>query len=173
YILIALRSTLREQNWFAQNNIAEPNLAELLDLVALGTDADVVPLDHNNRILAAQGLARIRSGKCCPGIRELLQTANRNLHNTTAQDLSFVVAPRLNAAGRLTDMSLGIECLLSDDQLSAKEMALRLDQLNKERREIQAEMQSQAMLDIADLDLNQQDTLPNGLCLFNKNWHQG
>ncbi len=173
YILIALRSTLREQNWFAQNNIAEPNLAELLDLVALGTVADVVPLDHNNRILVAQGLARIRSGKCCPGIRELLQTANRNLRNTTAQDLSFVVAPRLNAAGRLTDMSLGIECLLSDDQLSAKEMALRLDQLNKERREIQAEMQSQAMLDIADLDLNKQDTLPNGLCLFNKNWHQG
>lgn len=173
YILIALRSTLREQNWFATNNIIEPNLAELLDLVALGTVADVVPLDHNNRILVAQGLARIRSGKCCPGIRELLQTTNRNLRNTTAQDLSFVVAPRLNAAGRLTDMSLGIECLLSDDQQSAKDMALRLDQLNKERREIQAEMQSQAMVDIADLDLNKQDTLPNGLCLFNENWHQG
>lgn len=173
YILIALRSTLREQNWFATNNIIEPNLAELLDLVALGTVADVVPLDHNNRILVAQGLARIRSGKCCPGIRGLLQTANRNLRNTTAQDLSFVVAPRLNAAGRLTDMSLGIECLLSDDQQSAKDMALQLDQLNKERREIQAEMQSQAMLDIADLDLNKQDTLPNGLCLFNENWHQG
>ena len=173
YILIALRSHLREQNWFTENKIAELNLAELLDLVALGTVADVVPLDHNNRILVAQGLARIRSGKCCPGIRELLQAANRNLRNTTAQDLSFTVAPRLNAAGRLTDMSLGIECLLTDDQQLAKEMAQKLDQLNKERREIQAEMQSQAMIDIADLDLNKQDSIPNGLCLFNENWHQG
>ena len=173
YILIALRSHLREQNRFAENNISEPNLAELLDLVALGTVADVVPLDHNNRILVAQGLARIRSGKCCPGIRELLQAANRNLRNTTAQDLSFAVAPRLNAAGRLTDMSLGIECLLTDDPQLAKEMAQKLDQLNKERREIQAEMQSQAMIDIADLDLNKQDSIPNGLCLFNENWHQG
>jgi single-stranded-DNA-specific exonuclease len=173
YILIALRSHLREQNWFVQNNINEPNLAELLDLVALGTVADVVPLDHNNRILVAQGLARIRSGKCSPGIRELLQTANRNLRNTTAQDLSFVVAPRLNAAGRLTDMSLGIECLLTEDQQQAKTMAQKLDELNKERREIQAEMQAQAMIDIADLDLNQQESLPNGLCLFNENWHQG
>jgi len=173
YILIALRSQLREQDWFTANNIPEPKLAELLDLVALGTVADVVPLDHNNRIMVAQGLARIRSGKCCPGIRELLQVANRSLLNTTAQDLSFSVAPRLNAAGRLTDMSLGIECLLTDDQQLAKDMALRLEQLNKERREIQAEMQSQAMMDIADLDLNQQDSLPNGLCLFNENWHQG
>jgi single-stranded-DNA-specific exonuclease len=173
YILIALRSHLRDQNWFSENNIPEPNLAELLDLVALGTVADVVPLDHNNRILVAQGLARIRSGKCCPGIRELLKAANRSLQNTTAQDLSFVVAPRLNAAGRLTDMSLGIECLLADDQQSAKDMALKLDQLNKERREIQAEMQSQAMIDIADLDLNNQASLPNGVCLFNENWHQG
>jgi len=173
YILIALRSHLREQNWFAANNIPEPNLAELLDLVALGTVADVVPLDHNNRILVAQGLARIRSGKCCPGIRELLQAANRNLRNTAAQDLSFAVAPRLNAAGRLTDMSLGIECLLTDDQRLAKDMALKLEQLNKERREIQAEMQAQAMIDIADLDLNNQASLPNGVCLFNENWHQG
>ncbi len=173
YILIALRSHLREQNWFAVNNIPEPNLAELLDLVALGTVADVVPLDHNNRILVAQGLARIRSGKCCAGIRELLKAANRSLKNITAQDLSFAVAPRLNAAGRLTDMSLGIECLLTDDQQLAKDMALKLEQLNKERREIQAEMQAQAMIDIADLDLNDQASLPNGLCLFNENWHQG
>src|SRR3989304_2988076 len=173
YILIALRSHLREQNWFAANNIPEPNLAELLDLVALGTVADVVPLDHNNRILVAQGLARIRSGKCCPGIRELLQAENRGPRNPAAQDLSFAVAPRLNAAGRLTDMSLGIECLLTDDQRLAKDMALKLEQLNKERREIQAEMQAQAMIDIADLDLNNQASLPNGVCLFNENWHQG
>ena len=173
YILIALRSHLREQNWFATNNIAEPNLAEFLDLVALGTVADVVPLDHNNRILVAQGLARIRSGKCCPGIRELLKVANRSLQNITAQDLSFSVAPRLNAAGRLTDMSLGIECLLTDDQPLAMDMALKLEQLNKERREIQAEMQAQAMIDIADLDLNNQASLPNGVCLFNADWHQG
>lgn len=173
YILIALRSHLREQNWFAANNIPEPNLAGLLDLVALGTVADVVPLDHNNRILVAQGLARIRSGKCCPGIKELLKAGNRSLQNITAQDLSFAVAPRLNAAGRLTDMSLGIECLLTDDPRSAKDMALKLEQLNKDRREIQAEMQAQAMIDIADLDLNNQASLPNGVCLFNENWHQG
>lgn len=173
YILIALRSHLREQDWFAVNNIMEPNLAELLDLVALGTVADVVPLDHNNRILVAQGLARIRSGKCCAGIRELLKTANRSITNVVAQDLSFAVAPRLNAAGRLTDMSLGIECLLGDDPAVAAGMAAELDRLNKERREIQAEMQTQAMIDIAGLDLDDQQALPNGVCLFNAGWHQG
>jgi single-stranded-DNA-specific exonuclease len=173
YILIALRSHLRAQKWFARNNIPEPNLAELLDLVALGTVADVVPLDHNNRILVAQGLKRIRSGKCCAGIRALLKIANRSLPNVTAQDLSFAVAPRLNAAGRLTDMSLGIECLLTDDDSAAGEMAQALDQLNRERREIQAEMQSQAMLDLAGLGLDQQEAVPDGLCLYNAAWHQG
>lgn len=173
YLLIALRSYLREQNWFATKNIPEPNLAGLLDLVALGTVADVVPLDRNNRILVAQGLARIRAGKCCPGIREILKTANRPLNNITAQNLSFSVAPRLNAAGRLTDMSLGIECLLADDEAGARNMALELDKLNKERREIQEEMQVQAWEDLAHLDFNDGAVLPNGVCLFNELWHQG
>ncbi|MGH8119629.1 MAG: DHH family phosphoesterase, partial [Gammaproteobacteria bacterium] len=172
YTLIALRSHLRAQNWFAANRIPEPNLAGLLDVVALGTVADVVPLDHNNRILVAQGLARIRSGKCCAGIRELLKVSNRSLFGISARDLAFAVAPRLNAAGRLTDMSLGIECLLSDDENTAAEMAQELDRLNRERREIQAEMQAQAMLDLADLGL-EGSALPDGLCLFNESWHQG
>jgi single-stranded-DNA-specific exonuclease len=173
YVLIALRSYLREQDWFGKKNKPEPNLAELLDLVALGTVADVVPLDHNNRILVAQGLARIRAGKCCSGISELLKIANRSLHNISAQDLSFVVAPRLNAAGRLTDMSLGIECLLTDDEIIARGMAMQLDALNKERREIQAEMQTQAQTEISTLDLDNNNMLPAGLCLYNEDWHQG
>lgn len=173
YILIALRSRLRDGGWFDQQDIVEPNLAEFLDLVALGTVADVVPLDYNNRIMIAQGLARIRNGQCCPGIRELLKSANRNLRLVTAQDLSFVVAPRLNAAGRLTDMSLGIECLLTDDTLQASNMASRLDRLNRERREIQAEMQEQALAELDRVDLGADQSLPDGICLFNENWHQG
>lgn len=173
YLLIALRSYLRDQGWFVLNNIPEPNLAELLDLVALGTVADVVPLDRNNRILVAQGLLRIRAGKCCPGIREILKKSNRTLNNLTAQDLSFCVAPRLNAAGRLTDMSLGIECLLTDDELLAKNMALELDKLNKERRDIQEEMHMQALNDLDNLDFENAEVLPNGVCLFNELWHQG
>lgn len=173
YILIALRSELRDRGWFDRNGIADPNLASLLDLVALGTVADVVPLDHNNRILVAQGLARIRSGHCCPGIRELLKAANRNPQHITAQDLSFAVAPRLNAAGRLTDMSLGIECLLTDDSLQAADMAAQLDRLNRERREIQAEMQEQALAELDQVELDTEQSIPEGVCLFNENWHQG
>lgn len=172
YVLVALRSYLREQDWFSKNKIPEPNLAELLDLVALGTVADVVQLDRNNRILVAQGLSRIRAGKCCAGIRELLKAANRPLRNITAQELSFTVAPRLNAAGRLTDMSLGIECLLADDETRAREMAIQLDSLNRERREIQAEMHTQALAEISNLD-SDCDNLPYGMCLYNKDWHQG
>jgi len=173
YILMALRVYLREQQWFKNKNFKEPNLAELLDLVALGTVADVVPLDHNNRILVAQGLSRIRAGKCCEGIKALFQVANRSLHNITSQDLGFVVGPRLNAAGRLTDMSLGIECLLSNEEQSAQQMAMKLDELNKERREIQADMQGQALADLEAMDLNSLEQLPFGFCLFNEAWHQG
>lgn len=173
YLLIALRSYLRETDWFTSRNIAEPNLAELLDLVALGTVADVVPLDRNNRILVAQGLSRIRAGKCCPGIQEILRIANRPLQNISAQNLSFSVAPRLNAAGRLTDMSLGIECLLTNDNSSARKIALQLDSLNRERREIQDEMHAQAMEDLEHLDFDNGESLPNGLCIFNETWHQG
>lgn len=173
YILIALRSHLRAINWFAENGQPEPNLGVLLDLVALGTVADVVPLDRNNRILVAQGLARIRNGKCCPGIRELLRIANRSIKNISAQDLSFTVAPRLNAAGRLTDMSLGIECLLADDIQLAKTYADQLDQLNQERRTIQTEMTEQALTELDSLVSTSEDKLPNGLCLFKEDWHQG
>lgn len=172
YILVALRAHFREQNWFCEQKLTEPNLAELLDLVALGTVADVVPMDRNNRLLVSQGLARIRSGKCRPGIKALLLAANRNLERVTAQDMGFAVGPRLNAAGRLSDMSLGIECLLSDDEMQAKNMAVRLDELNKERREIQDEMQEQALIDITALDLDEKE-MPFGVCLFNEDWHQG
>ncbi|RKZ47832.1 MAG: single-stranded-DNA-specific exonuclease RecJ [Gammaproteobacteria bacterium] len=172
YILVALRAHLRDQNWFQEQKLTEPNLAELLDLVALGTVADVVPMDRNNRLLVSQGLARIRSGKCRPGIKALLLAANRTLERVTAQDMGFAVGPRLNAAGRLSDMSLGIECLMSDDEMQARNMAVRLDDLNKERREIQNDMQEQALIDITELDLDDAE-MPFGVCLFNEDWHQG
>jgi single-stranded-DNA-specific exonuclease len=173
YILMALRAYLREQDWFVKKDILEPRLAELLDLVALGTVADVVPLDYNNRIMVAQGLARIRAGRCCPGIKALLRIAKRSLHRITTQDLAFAIGPRLNAAGRLTDMSLGIECLLCDDELDAGKMAKELDQLNRERREIQEDMQDQAMAIIDAVDLSRDQRMPSGICLFNETWHQG
>ncbi|MFT5427128.1 MAG: single-stranded-DNA-specific exonuclease [Gammaproteobacteria bacterium] len=172
YILVALRAHFRDSNWFQEQKLTEPNLAELLDLVALGTVADVVPMDRNNRLLVSQGLARIRSGNCRPGIKALLLAANRTLERVTAQDMGFAVGPRLNAAGRLSDMSLGIECLMSDDEMQAKNMAVRLDELNKERREIQDEMQEQALLDVTELNLDQAE-MPFGVCLFNEDWHQG
>ena len=183
YVLLALRARLREEGWFASAGIAEhpspfrgcePNLAQLLDLVALGTVADVVPLDHNNRILVSQGLARIRAGRCCEGVRALLDVAGRNPRQLVAADLGFAVAPRLNAAGRLEDMSLGIACLLSDDAAQARGMATRLDQLNKERRGIEAQMQKEALAAIAALRVSEDDpALPVGVCLFQEQWHQG
>ena len=172
YVMLALRAHLRESGWFAQQNIPEPNLARLLDLVALGTIADVVPLDYNNRILVAQGLKRINLGNPCAGIAALLRVAGRSPQRVTAMDLGYVVGPRLNAAGRLTDMSLGIECLLTDDPASAQAMAGKLDALNRERRTIEATMQKQALAAIASLHLDMA-TLPRGLCLFDESWHQG
>jgi len=171
YLMLALRARLRASNWFAQRNIPDPNLARLLDLVALGTVADVVPLDHNNRILVAQGLARIGAGQCVEGIRALLRVAGRREGGIGAADLGFCVAPRLNAAGRLTDMVLGIKCLLTDDPDAAWGMAQELDRLNRERRAIEAEMQEQARAALAKLHLD--DRLPRGLCLFDESWHQG
>jgi len=171
YVLAALRTTLRAANWFEQSGRKEPNLAWLLDLVALGTVADVVPLDFNNRILVAQGLARIRSGRGAPGIRALLTVAKRHPGRCNAGDLGFTVAPRLNAAGRLEDMSLGIECLICDDDVQAMAMALRLDELNRERREIQREMQEMAEREMAVLNMS--GDLPYGLCLYKEDWHQG
>ena len=172
YVMLALRAHLRESGWFAQQNIPEPNLARLLDLVALGTVADVVPLDYNNRILVAQGLKRINQGNPCAGIAALLRVAGRAPQRVTAMDLGYVVGPRLNAAGRLTDMSLGIECLLTDDRAPAQDMAGKLDALNRERRTIEATMQKQALAAIASLHLDMA-TLPRGLCLFDESWHQG
>lgn len=172
YVLLALRARLREAGWFAQQGIPEPNLGQFLDLVALGTVADVVPLDHTNRILVEQGLKRIRAGRCVPGITALIEVAGRNQARLSAVDIGFALGPRLNAAGRLEDMSYGIECLLCDDLKRARSMARRLDTLNRERRVIEAEMQVQALADLERLQLSASD-LPFGLCLFDKDWHQG
>jgi single-stranded-DNA-specific exonuclease len=167
YVLIALRAELRRRGRF--NGKPEPNLAELLDLVALGTVADVVKLDANNRLLVDQGLKRMRAGKAVPGIRALFKAAGRNPAKAAAQDLGFTVGPRLNAAGRLADMSLGIACLLAGDDRTALPLAGELDRLNRERREIEADMQDQA------LTLLESIAVEDGysLTLFDPSWHQG
>jgi len=172
YVMLGLRVRLRESGWFAQQQVAEPNLAQFLDLVALGTVADVVPLDRNNRILVQQGIRRIRAGQCVPGLQALLEVAGRNLPSVIATDLGFAAGPRLNAAGRLDDMSLGIECLLAGDERSARAMAAELDALNRDRREIESGMQAQALAALGELDLDDAG-LPLGLCLFDPDWHQG
>jgi single-stranded-DNA-specific exonuclease len=173
YLLLALRSKLRENNWFDQNQLAEPNLAELLDLVALGTVADVVPLDYINRILVKQGLARINSGQACPGILALIDVANRKPGNLVAADIGFAVAPRLNAAGRIENMSIGIECLLAEDNEIAHEIAVRLDNINLERRAIEGEMKQQALSVLKKIQLDESIDMPVGLCIYDPNWHQG
>lgn len=170
YVLLGLRAHLRSAGWFAQQGIAEPNLAELLDLVALGSVADVVPLDANNRILVHQGLARIRAGRSRPGIRAILDVARRDYRRLVSTDLGFIVGPRLNAAGRLDDISLGIECLLCEDFDGALQRAQQLDQLNQDRKQIEQGMQREALVQLKDLPL---DNLPFGLCLFEPEWHQG
>jgi single-stranded-DNA-specific exonuclease len=174
YVMSALRAELRRRNWFAQQAIPEPNMAQYLDLVALGTIADVAPLDHNNRILVDQGLKRIRSGRCAPAILALLRIGNRNQINVSTMDLAFAVAPRLNAAGRLDDMSLGIECLLSDDMAYATRLAGQLDELNRQRRDIEQSMGSQAMeiLHKRFADINHID-MPAAVCVYDESWHQG
>ncbi len=176
YVMLALRSYLRDKNWFAIQHLPVPNMGQLLDLVALGTVADVVPLDRNNRILVRQGLQRIRAGKSRIGIDALLAVAKRQAENVTASDMGFALGPRLNAAGRLDDMSLGIHCLLCDDPIMAKRMALNLDNLNKERRSIEETMQEQAQQALAKFDRQHEhdsENLPLGVCLFDPQWHQG
>ena len=178
YLMLALRAALREQGWFEAENINEPNLAELLDLVALGTVADVVPLDKNNRILVSQGLARIRSGHVCTGIKALIDVAGRSPERLIASDFGFAIAPRLNAAGRLDDMSLGIHCLLTDDPVEAHQIAQQLDEINHTRRDIETEMKAQAMQLLQEMSLVKDSddaaaNLPFGLCLFNENFHEG
>ena len=170
YVLMALRAHLRASGWFTRSGCLEPNLAELLDLVALGSIADVVPLDTNNRILVHQGLARLKAGRTRPGILAILEVAGRDLQQLTASDLGFVIGPRLNAAGRLDDMALGIECLLCDDPHRAKEIAIELDQLNKDRKAIEQGMQREALTQLKDWP---SEPLPLGLCLFDPDWHQG
>lgn len=172
YLMLALRSELRRAEWFQQKNIAEPNLAEYLDLVALGTVADVVPLDNNNRILVYQGLNRIRSGRCRPGIKALLEVANRSPIKLTASDLGFALGPRLNAAGRLDNMSVGVELLLCDDMAQARQLACDLDALNQTRKEIEQGMQAEA-LTLCDRVLDKSAALPNGLAIYHPEWHQG
>lgn len=170
YVLLALRARLREVDWFARAGIAEANLGELLDLVALGSVADVVPLDANNRILVHQGLARIRAGRARPGLRAILEVSGKRHERISSTDLGFILGPRLNAAGRLDDMSLGIECLLSDDEALVADMAQQLDDLNKDRKAIEQGMQREALAQLKDLSL---DDMPFGLCLFEPDWHQG
>ncbi len=173
YVMLALRAQLRHAGWFARQGRAEPNLAALLDLVALGTVADVVPLDRVNRVLVAQGLERIRAGRACPGIAALLALAGRDPCRATTSDLGFFVGPRLNAAGRLDDMAIGIECLLADDPLRARELAATLDAYNRERRRIEQDMQAQALRMLEDLRLAGEAQLPLGLCLHEAGWHEG
>jgi len=172
YVLAALRSALRERHWFSENAITEPNLANYLDLVALGTVADVVPLDRNNRILVNEGLKRIRAGRACAGIMALLSIGKRDPATLVASDLGFAVGPRLNAAGRLDDMSLGIECLLCDDPKQALEMAQALDGMNQQRKTIETDMRTQAMATLETLSLDEAQ-MPAGLCIYNADWHQG
>ncbi|MBT8768261.1 single-stranded-DNA-specific exonuclease RecJ [Metapseudomonas boanensis] len=170
YVLLALRARLRELDWFARSGLKEPNLGDLLDLVALGSVADVVPLDANNRILVHQGLSRIRAGRARPGLKAILEVAGRPAGRITSTDLGFILGPRLNAAGRLDDMSLGIECLLCEDEALARDMAVQLDQLNQDRKAIEQGMQREALAQLKDLPL---EDLPFGLCLFDPEWHQG
>lgn len=172
YLMLALRAFLRDNGWFEARGIAMPNLAELLDLVALGTVADVVPLDANNRILTWQGLSRIRAGRCRPGIKALLEIANREAHKLAASDLGFALGPRLNAAGRLDDMSVGVALLLCDNLGEARQLASDLDALNQTRKEIEQGMQVEALTLCEQLERSS-ETLPGGLAMYHPEWHQG
>lgn len=172
YVLTALRAELRSRGWFDATGREIPNLGDALDLVALGTVADVVPLDRNNRILVAAGLERIRSGRARPGIEALLEVAGRDPARLTASDLGFILGPRLNAAGRLDDISIGIECLLAENSLAARPLAQQLHDLNRERRDIEAGMQEEALAQLQHLDISGEQT-PFGLCLYDQSFHQG
>ncbi|MDH5326514.1 MAG: single-stranded-DNA-specific exonuclease RecJ [Gammaproteobacteria bacterium] len=173
YVMLALRASLRECDWFRQKGQVEPNLAQLLDLVALGTVADVVALDRNNRILVAQGLARIRKNRCCAGIQALIQVSGRRQNSVVAADLGFALGPRLNAAGRMEDMSIGIECLLTDSPEQALALARELDRLNQDRKQVESQMKRDAMEWLQDMHLGEEQDLPLGLCLYDGAWHKG
>ena len=172
YLLLALRAALHKQDWFTQRGLPVPNLANYLDLVAVGTVADVVTLDSNNRILVYQGIQRIRAGKCRPGILALLNAANRQKEQLTSTDLGFVLGPRLNAAGRLDDMSLGIACLLTQDHQHATNLAIELDRLNKERKQIEQSMQQDALAALSEVSIAEEQ-LPKGLVVYHPTFHSG
>ena len=175
YLMLAVRANLREKNWFKNQSHAEPNMANYLDLVALGTVADVVALDENNRILVAAGLQRIRANKACAGINALLTIAGKSIEGCSSQDFGFIIGPRLNAAGRLDDMSIGIECLLSDNYEQAFKYASTLNQMNLQRRQIESEMLEQAfdLLNQQVERLDEKELIPDALALYDEQWHQG
>ena len=173
YVLLAVRAGLRDENWFEGQGLQTPNFAPLLDLVALGTIADVVQLDFNNRILVAQGLKRIRARHCSQGIMALIRVAGSVPEKITSADLGFLLGPRLNAAGRMADMSLGIECLITDNFSHAVSLAIQLDRFNRERKSVQAEMQGEAETYLRDIAELEQGELPSGVCLYDAGWHQG
>ena len=172
YVMLAVRARLRKYQWFTERDLSEPNMSQFLDLVALGTVADVVPLDYNNRILVQQGLQRIRQGSARPGINALLTVGKRDPTRVVAGDMGFAVGPRLNAAGRLDDMSVGIECLLSPTFEKAMTLATQLDELNRERRQVEQSMQDDALVEVQKLALDEQDP-PVAMVLSNQSWHQG
>ncbi|EJL6399697.1 single-stranded-DNA-specific exonuclease RecJ [Vibrio navarrensis] len=173
YLMMALCVHMRKAGWFAQQGMAEPKLMELVDLVALGTVADVVPLDENNRILVHQGLQRIRAGKARPGIQALIEVAKRDARRLVAADFGFALGPRINAAGRLDDMSFGVELLLSNNIHAARRMANELDALNQTRKEIEEGMKQEALAFCERLEFGENTELPYGLALFQRDWHQG
>ncbi len=173
YLMMALCVHMRQSGWFHQQGMAEPKLMELIDLVALGTVADVVPLDENNRILVHQGLQRIRAGKARPGIQALIEVAKRDARRLIAADFGFALGPRINAAGRLDDMSFGVELLLTNNIHAARRMANELDVLNQTRKEIEEGMKQEALAFCERLQFGENGTLPAGLVLFQRDWHQG
>lgn len=172
YLMTALRAELEKQGWFTAQGLVRPNMADYLDLVALGTVADVVPLDENNRIFVYEGLRRIRAGRCCAGIKALTEVSRKTLSQLVSSDLGFALGPRLNAAGRLDDMSVGVALLLTNDIGVAREIANELDGLNQTRREIEAGMQEEASTIFRQF-ITTQDDLPNGLAIYHPQWHQG
>ncbi|HHF2956699.1 TPA: single-stranded-DNA-specific exonuclease RecJ [Vibrio diabolicus] len=173
YLMMALCVHMRKHNWFAEQGMQEPKLMELIDLVALGTVADVVPLDENNRILVHQGLQRIRAGKARPGIQALIEVAKRDARRLVASDFGFALGPRINAAGRLDDMSFGVELLMCNNIHAARRMASELDGLNQTRKEIEEGMKQEAMAFCERLQFGEGSELPYGLALFQRDWHQG
>ncbi|MCH9644945.1 MAG: single-stranded-DNA-specific exonuclease RecJ [Gammaproteobacteria bacterium] len=172
YVMLALRAYLHKQGWFEKNDLEPPKMSKYLDLVAIGTVADVVPLDRNNRILVHHGVKRIRAKLACKGVLSLLTIGRRQPENIVASDLGYAIGPRLNAAGRLDDMSLGVNCLLVDKYEDGVVIANQLEQLNQERRALEIQMQQEAFDSVDSLRLNNQQ-LPMGLCLFEESWHQG